>query len=88
MFFESNTTTGRSKKRLITLNNKVTSLKEAAGVAYCPALKATLFSGNAAAATFRVKDFAGKTILSGIAFLSADGKEASNSFYTGELVVQ
>jgi hypothetical protein len=65
---------------------------EAVLVVYCPALNLTIFNSapaqrNAAAATLNVTNFAGQTVQTWIAFLSADGKQASNSFFTGELTV-
>lgn len=61
-------------------------------VAYSEDAKTTLFSNKGAtrgdaAATLDVTNFKGSTIQTWIAFLSADGKDASNSFFTGELVV-
>ena len=62
-------------------------------VAYCPELGQTLFSNLAStrssgAATLVVGEFVGKTIETWLAFVSKDGREASNSFYTGELAVK
>ncbi|MBE7174408.1 MAG: hypothetical protein INR73_27805 [Williamsia sp.] len=62
-------------------------------VAYCPELSQTLFSNLAAtrsagAATLKVADFVDRTVQTWLSFVSKDGKEASNSFYTGELVVK
>jgi hypothetical protein len=61
-------------------------------VVYCAALNLTIFNSaaaarSAAAATLNVADFAGQTVQTWIAFLSEDGKEASNSTFTGELTI-
>jgi hypothetical protein len=61
-------------------------------VVYCDELKLTIFNTaaaarSAAAATIDVVNFAGQTVQTWIAFLSEDGKEASSSFFTGELTV-
>ena len=71
---------------------KATPTDKAVLVAYSELSKQTLFSTttaqrSAGAATLDVTNFKGSTIQTWIAFLSADGKDASNSFYAGELVV-
>lgn len=71
---------------------KAANTDNAVLVAYSENAKQTLFSTTTAfrsdgAATLDVTNFKGSTIQTWIAFLSADGKEASNSFYTGKLVV-
>ncbi len=71
---------------------KALNTDKAVLVAYSEDGRQTIFSTTTAlrsegAATLDVTNFKGSTIQTWIAFLSADGKDASNSFYTGELVV-
>lgn len=59
-------------------------------VAFCQNFNLTLYSTTAAvrsagAGALDVTNFAGEAIQTWIAFLSADGLNASNSMYTGEL---
>lgn len=61
-------------------------------VAFCPNLNTTSYSigsaaRDAASAVLDVTGFAGETIHTWMAFISADEKEASNSTYTGTLSV-
>lgn len=61
-------------------------------VAFCANLNQSVFSTKAGdrssgAGNLDVSNFSGETIQTWIAFLSEDGKEASNSIYTGELSV-
>ncbi|MDQ2753511.1 MAG: DUF6266 family protein, partial [Bacteroidota bacterium] len=71
---------------------KAANTDKAVLIAYSEDVKQTHFSTTVAvrgdgAATLDVTNFKGSTIQTWIAFLSADGKEAANSFYTGELVI-
>ena len=61
-------------------------------VAYCKNFNQTIYTTETAvrsanAATLDVSNFTGFTIETWIAFISADGTEASDSIYTGELLV-
>jgi len=61
-------------------------------VVFCPNLNVTQYSTNNAtrssgAGAIDVTNFNGEVVETWIAFLSEDGKEASNSMYTGELTV-
>ncbi len=61
-------------------------------VAYSEDQKTTVYTDTASirstgAGSVDVTSFAGRVIQTWITFLSADGKDASNSFYTGELLV-
>jgi len=61
-------------------------------VVFCPNLNVTQYSTNSAtrssgAGAIDVANFNGEMVETWIAFLSEDGKEASNSMYTGELTV-
>ena len=72
---------------------KALATDKAIVVVYCEELKSTLFSNDAAvrstgAASLNVKGFLGRKVQTWLAFLSEDGREAANSFYTGELVIK
>ena len=59
-------------------------------VAFCPNLNLTVFSTkggdrSAGSGTLDVSNFAGETVETWIAFISENGREVSNSFFTGEL---
>ena len=61
-------------------------------VVFCRNLNQTIFTTNigvrsAGAATLNAASFAGQTVETWISFLSADEKEASNSFFTGQLIL-
>ncbi len=61
-------------------------------VAFCPNLNLTIFNTNAgvrsdASASLNVGSFSGETIETWIAFITKGGVEASDSLFTGELVV-
>ncbi len=67
-------------------------LDQAVLVAFCPGLNQAISTNsdgtrNSGSATLDVSPFAGQTIETWIAFITVDGEDASNSFYTGELVV-
>jgi len=59
---------------------------------YCPARQQCIFTTIGAnrgtgAGNIDVTPFAGETVQTYIAFITEDGKDMSNSFYTGELVI-
>ncbi len=61
-------------------------------VAYCPLMNECVFSTigaqrSAGAGTLNTASLAGQTVETWLAFLSADGTMASDSFFTGELVI-
>ena len=61
-------------------------------VVFCPNLNLAQYNASAAnrsagAASIDVSSFKGQSVETWIAFLSADGKEASNSTYTGKLTI-
>jgi hypothetical protein len=61
-------------------------------VAYCEALNKCLFSAegierHARKATLEVPEFRGHAVHTWLAFMSADGKKASNSVYTGRVII-
>ena len=61
-------------------------------VAYCPALKKFVFNSagpgrNAGTASLDASAFNGQTVHTWIGFMSADGREAATSIYTGQVVI-
>lgn len=69
-----------------------TATDKAVLVVFCPNQNLAQYSTNSAqrsagAASIDVTNFSGETVETWIAFLSEDGKEASNSIYTGELTI-
>ncbi|MEO6136582.1 MAG: DUF6266 family protein, partial [Ginsengibacter sp.] len=61
-------------------------------VAYCPSLQQTIFTISDsrradAQAILNTQPFAGHTVETWMGFISADGKDAANSVYTGSLVL-
>lgn len=59
---------------------------------YCPARQQCIYTTLGAdrstgAASLDVSPFAGQTVQTYIGFISADGRDISNSFYTGELTI-
>jgi hypothetical protein len=59
---------------------------------YCAARQQCIFTTigpdrSTGAATLDVTPFAGQTVQTYIGFITADGRDISNSFYTGELTI-
>jgi hypothetical protein len=70
----------------------VSSNDKAILVVYCEALNKSLFTMNSAirsagTASLSVNRFKGEEVHTWLAFISADGKESSNSVYTGKVTV-